>query len=98
MVAFKMFIDKWFAWMETEKKNKKYSFSACKINWGFDYFRMKNGKKNPRLISYFKSCEGSGQSPVENMILFQKDLINPKEHIAFIRKTYNLDENDNPKS
>lgn len=83
--------------MEAEKENNKHSFSYCKANWDFDYHRMKQGKKDSSISCFYKFCEGNGESPVENMILFQKDLINPDELIDFIRKTYNLDENDNPK-
>ncbi|MBI3502546.1 MAG: hypothetical protein HY063_12215 [Bacteroidetes bacterium] len=90
MQLYDVFRKEWFADMDGEKISKDMAYSDCKRDWGFDFHRMKSNDGNPHVRSYFKFCNGSECCPVQKMIIYLKDLINPHTLVAFINKLYHL--------
>jgi hypothetical protein len=72
------------------KESEEKSFLDCKLDWDFNAQRfLKKGSK-PHLVTYFKFCINNKYCPVQKMIVYLREFIDPHALIAFICKEFNI--------
>jgi len=69
---------------------KKMTLEDCLLDWGFDVSRLLKNKSVPSVKTVLKFSISNFCCPVQAMIVYLKDFIDPHVLIAFIIKLYNL--------